>query len=373
ALCDFAAVWWFAVRLHRSARPTPRWLVRAPVASAMITAPMLIGYFAITPADLRFGEQAQSWWIGYAVTWTIYAALTAVGALTLLCLGARTIESTALRVSVLLMAAGTAAELPYLITRNIRWFTHTPPSMPAWSFGFSFARFALVALGACLAATWPMLRGIGDHLRYRRLTPLWTLLTAATPELRVCPPAPARLADVAAADLGWELLHQRMIDIHDSLLALHARATAELVDRAHTYAHTRTRARRRTATALGYLTAHVLTETPGPPPTQHRPRHCRPAIRSPPPNSSPSNEPCSASAETSALSRHQCPRQSPRPEHALRTRHRRTSEHHAATPAPTSDKPVNTTVRNPLHDRHYTIDVTSCGRARSTPTEPLPR
>ncbi|MDV6278097.1 DUF6545 domain-containing protein [Rhodococcus erythropolis] len=264
ALCDFAAVWWFAVRLHRSARPTPRWLVRAPVASALVTAPMLIGYFAISPGELRFGEQARSWWLGYAVTWTIYAALTAVGALVLLCLAARTIESTVLRVSVLLMAAGTAAELPYLITRNIRWFTHAPPSMPAWSFGFSFTRFALVALGACLAATWPILRGIGDHLRYRRLTPLWTLLTAATPELRVCPPAPARLADIAAADLGWELLHQRMIDIHDSLLALHARATAELVDRAHTYADTHARARRRTATALGYLTAHVLTEAPGP-------------------------------------------------------------------------------------------------------------
>jgi uncharacterized protein DUF6545 len=252
AMTDFAAVSWFAIQLHFPGSNL-RWI---PGITALLTAPVLIGFFAATPASLRYGDHANGWWIGFAITWICYCTINHLGAATLLISAGRTVTHRTLRVSIFLMAAGSAAMIPYLIIRALRWFTSAPPCLANWNLLLSFTRFTLVALGSCLAATQPLLRILRDDYHYRRLAPLWTLLTTTTPHLRTTPTA-AR----SSGSRGWELLHQRIIDIHDRLTALHAHATPQLHAAANRYS-LHSPAHHRRIAALAYITARTLNTAP---------------------------------------------------------------------------------------------------------------
>lgn len=237
ALTDFAAVWWLAVALHSAGHAAPARLRRAPVVCAAAMALLAVAFFAVTPASDRFGAQAHGWWTGYAVAWIAYGAVTATGAAAVFWRHGITMRSPALRTSVLALAVGTSAELPYLVIRAIRWFTPHAPSMLALvGFWCSFARFVLVALGCSLAALEPLRRAFAYWYRRQRLRGLWLLLRQATPELVLAPPG-SRGLDLLAFDNTWERLHQRVVDIRDSITFLHnGWASPVLLEQASQYA-----------------------------------------------------------------------------------------------------------------------------------------
>ncbi|MEU4209226.1 DUF6545 domain-containing protein [Streptomyces sp. NPDC026206] len=220
ALTDFAAVWWFAVALHMAGHSTPAWLRRAPAVSAATMAVLAVVFFVITPAPDRFGAQAHGWWAGYAVAWITFGLLTAVGAGALFWRHGITMRSPVLRLSMLALAVGTTAELPYLAIRAVRWFTEAPPTLALVGFWCSFTRFVLVALGCSLAALEPLRKAALFWYRRQRLYGLWMLLRQATPELVVIAPR-SRVSDVLTLSNTWEQLHQRVIDIRDSITFLH--------------------------------------------------------------------------------------------------------------------------------------------------------
>lgn len=220
ALTDFAAVWWFAVALHRAGHATPVWLRRAPAVSAATMAALALAFFVVTPASDRFGAQAHGWWAGYAVAWITFGLVTAVGAGALFWRHGITMRSPVLRLSMLALAVGTTAELPYLVIRAVRWFTEAPSTLALVGFWCSFSRFVLVALGCSLAALEPLRKAALYWYRRQRLYGLWMLLREATPELVVITPR-SRAADVLTLSNAWEQLHQRVIDIRDSITFLH--------------------------------------------------------------------------------------------------------------------------------------------------------
>jgi len=221
ALSDFAAVWWFALTLHRAGHSVPAWLRRAPLVCAATMAVLAVTFFAVTPAAQRYGAQAHGWWIGYAVAWILYGTITATGAAAIFWRHGVTMRSPMLRVSVLMLAVGTSAELPYLVIRAVRWFVPgTSPTLALVGFWCSFARFVLVALGCSLAAIEPLRKAILHWYRRQRLRGLWLVLRQATPELVVQAP-PSRFRDLLTLDNTWERLHQRVVDIRDSITFLH--------------------------------------------------------------------------------------------------------------------------------------------------------
>jgi hypothetical protein len=237
ALTDFAAVWWFAVALHRAGHHAPVWLRRAPLVCAATVAVLAVAFFTVTPGPDRFGEQARGWWVGYAIVWIVYGAITAVGAAAIFWRHGITMRSPVLRVSVLVLAIGTSAELPYLAVRAVRWFSsEAPPTLVLVGFWFSFTRFVLVAMGCSLAALEPLRKASLYWYRRQRLYGLWLLLRQATPELVVVAPR-SRWTDLLTFGNTWEQLHQRVVDIRDSITSLHdGWASPELLRRASLHA-----------------------------------------------------------------------------------------------------------------------------------------
>ncbi|MFI1971292.1 DUF6545 domain-containing protein [Streptomyces cinnamoneus] len=220
ALTDFAAVWWFAVALHSAGHPTPAWLRRAPAVCAGTMAALAVVFFALAPAADRFGARAHGWWVPYAVAWIGYGLITAVGAGALFWRHGVTMRSPVLRLSMLALAVGTTAEVPYLVIRAIRWFTEAPQELALAGFWCSFTRFVLVALGCSLAALEPLRRAAVYWYRRQRLHGMWILLRQATPDLLVVAPR-SRVPDLLAFGDSWEQLHQRVVDIRDSITFLH--------------------------------------------------------------------------------------------------------------------------------------------------------
>ncbi|GAA1217951.1 hypothetical protein GCM10009665_04800 [Kitasatospora nipponensis] len=233
ALTDFATVWWFAVALHGAGHRTPTWLRRAPLACAATMAALAVLFFALTPAHDRFGAQAHGWWVGYAIAWSSYGLITAVGAAALFWWHGVTMRSAVLRLSMLALAVGCTAEVPYQVIRAVRWFDpHASPTLTLAGFWCSFARFVLVALGCSLAALEPLRKAVLYRYRRQRLHALWLLLREATPELVLTAPQ-ARLAELLTPGDAWEHLHQRVIDIRDSIAYLHdGWASPQLLTRA---------------------------------------------------------------------------------------------------------------------------------------------
>ncbi len=210
ALTDFAMVWWLAVTLRAADRPVPAWLRRAPVACAASMAAIAVAVFAVTPAQERYGVQARGPWVWYAVAWTCYGAVTAVGAASIFWRYAARMRATALRVSVLALAVGASAELPYLAGRATLWFDgHAPRTLVVVDFWCSFTRFVLVASGCALAAVEPVRRATVHWCRRQRLYGLWRTLRAATPEIAVAAP-PSRAADLMTLNRTSRLLRDHL-------------------------------------------------------------------------------------------------------------------------------------------------------------------
>ncbi|MFI9274333.1 DUF6545 domain-containing protein [Kitasatospora sp. NPDC052896] len=221
ATIDFATVWRFAVALHSGGGRAPAWLRRAPEVCAATMFALAVVFFAVTPVAERYGAQARGPWIGYAVVWTAYGAITAVGAAALFWRHGVTMRSPVLRLSLLALAVGASCELPYLVVRGVRWFTPNAPEVFTLAeFWFSFARFVLVALGCSLAAIEPLRKSALYRYRRQRLYGMWLLLRRATPDLVLIEPR-SRIADLVAVGNSWEQLHQRVIDIRDSISYLH--------------------------------------------------------------------------------------------------------------------------------------------------------
>ncbi|GGQ80760.1 MAB_1171c family putative transporter [Couchioplanes azureus] len=219
ALTDFAAVWWFAQHLRRDADPAPRH--RAPwlAAAAMAAAAVLL--FAVTPEADRFGKEAHGWWIVYAVAWIGYGATTAIAAAAIFWRTARSVRGPLLRYSMLALTIGVGAELPYLVIRAVRWFVPgTPAELALAGFWCSFARFVVVALACSVAALEPMRKAVVYWGRRQRLYALWSLLRESTPGLVLHQPV-SRTADLFVLGNTWELLHQRVVEIRDSITFLH--------------------------------------------------------------------------------------------------------------------------------------------------------
>lgn len=230
ALTDFAVVWWFALTLRAVDRPLPAWLRRAPLVCAGVMAFAAFLFFALAAEEDRYGEQAQGWWVAYALVWIGYGLLTAVGAAAVFWrYGVRMLSPT-LRASMVILAVGTSAEVPYLVIRCIRWFEpDVSPALALAGFWCSFARFVLVAVGCSLAAIDPLRKASLFYYRRQRIFRLWRLLRQATPELLVVTPQ-SRLSDLLTFRNSWELLHQRVIDIRDSIIFLRdGWASAELL------------------------------------------------------------------------------------------------------------------------------------------------
>ncbi|MDQ8702859.1 hypothetical protein RCO28_10205 [Streptomyces sp. LHD-70] len=220
ALTDFAVVWWFALTLRAVDRPTPAWLRRAPLGCALVTAGAAFAFFVLADEQDRYGEQAHGWWVAYALVWVGYGLVTAVGAAAVFWRYGLRMLSPTLRASMLLLALGTSAEVPYLVIRGLRWFDpDASPALALAGFWCSFARFVLVALGCSLAAIDPLRKASLFYYRRQRLFRLWRLLRQATPELLVVTPQ-SRLSDLLTFRNSWELLHQRVIDIRDSIIFL---------------------------------------------------------------------------------------------------------------------------------------------------------
>ncbi|NBE56208.1 hypothetical protein GUY60_33210 [Streptomyces sp. YC537] len=220
ALTDFAAVWWLALTLRTVDRPTPAWLRRAPLVCAAVTAVAACVLFALAAEEHRYGERAEGVWVAYAVVWIGYGLVTAVGAAAVFWRYGLRMHSPALRASMLLLAVGTSAEVPYLVIRAVRWFDpEVSPALALAGFWCSFARFVLVAVGCSLAAIDPLRKASLFWYRRQRIYRLWRLLRQATPELLVVTPR-SRLSDLLTFRNSWELLHQRVIDIRDSIIFL---------------------------------------------------------------------------------------------------------------------------------------------------------
>ncbi|MFC7304475.1 DUF6545 domain-containing protein [Streptomyces monticola] len=220
ALTDFAVVWWFALSLRTVGHPTPAWLRRAPLVCAATVAVLAVVFFVLTPEQDRYGEQARGWWVAYAIVWIGYGLLTAIGAGAVFWRYGLKMVSPVLRLSVLLLAVGTTAEVPYLAIRAIRWFDpQVASSLQLAGFWCSFARFVLVAIGCSLAAIDPLRKASLFWYRRQRIFRLWRMLRQATPELLVVTPQ-SRMSDLLTFRNSWELLHQRVIDIRDSIIFL---------------------------------------------------------------------------------------------------------------------------------------------------------
>ncbi|GII95035.1 DUF6545 domain-containing protein [Sinosporangium siamense] len=236
ALTDFAAVWWFAITLQQAGGTAPAWLRRAPLVCAVTMAVLATALFTVTPPADRFGSQAHGWWVVYALVWISYGLITAVGAAAVFWRYGVTMRSPVLRLSVLALAVGTSAEVPYLVIRGIRWFTDAPPDLVLVGFWCSFARFMLVALGCSLAALEPLLTTILYWYRRQRLHSLWLLLRQATPELQMGA-RQSRMSELWTFKDIEELLHQRMIEIRDSITFLHdGWASPEMLQQAERHA-----------------------------------------------------------------------------------------------------------------------------------------
>ncbi|WP_328335923.1 MULTISPECIES: DUF6545 domain-containing protein [unclassified Streptomyces] len=236
ATCDFACVWWLAVSLQKSeGRPAPL-IRRAPVACAAIMAVLSVTFFALTPVADRFGIQANGWWIPYAVSWLTFGTITAAGAGIVFWRQSTAVSSPILRASLIAIALGTSAEIPYQAFRGIEYFDSPTPALRLICFWLSDSRFILVALGCSLAALEPLMRSAISWYCRQLLYRPWALLRQATPELMITPDR-SRIEDMLNLRNSWEQLHQRVVDIRDSTTYLFASwASPELLDQASGHA-----------------------------------------------------------------------------------------------------------------------------------------
>ncbi len=172
--------------------------------------------FALTPNI----EPASPWVFEYILAYVL-AQLPLFAAIVWLGLRyARLADTTALRVALRMVVAGTAVASAYLVNKAVL--------SASYRFGFAdpfghtaFAgkvlpttAYLLVLVGAALPAAvgW-----LGRYRRYRQLGPLWRALYRADPAIALDPPS---VPDFLAVGRLRLRLYRRVIEIRDGLLAL---------------------------------------------------------------------------------------------------------------------------------------------------------
>ncbi|OXM61599.1 MAB_1171c family putative transporter [Amycolatopsis vastitatis] len=227
-----------AIKELTGAEDLPRLVGHAGMLFAVWAAQRFLAHLSGAPTGFRW----QSWWIaGTFVVMCVFFALTpdlmpqspwvmeyciayaaaqipAFAAVIVLCLRyARIAGDPVLRIGLWLIVAGTAAAVLYLVNKTIL------AASPRWGFDYPLGReflvgkvlptaaHVLVLLGAALPAVAGWLSRY--HL-YRRLSPLWTDLYRAAPEIALAPPGAVALGNLKLR------LYRRVIEIRDGLLAL---------------------------------------------------------------------------------------------------------------------------------------------------------
>ncbi|RSM40007.1 hypothetical protein DMA12_28215 [Amycolatopsis balhimycina DSM 5908] len=217
----------------------PRLVGHAGVLFAAWAAQRCLAHLNGTPAGFR----RQSWWIaGMFVVMCVFFALTpnlmpqspwvmeycfayaaaqipAFAGVIVLCLRyARIAGDPALRTGLWLVVAGTAAAMLYLVNKTIL------AASPRWDFDYPLGREFLVGKILPMVAHVLVLSGVAlpavagwlsRYRLYRRLSPLWTDLYRADPEIALDPPGAVALGNLKLR------LYRRVIEIRDGLLALH--------------------------------------------------------------------------------------------------------------------------------------------------------
>lgn len=205
----------------------------------------------------------------------VYAAAQLPALLTVIGLGvryARQAHDRVIRASLLLVVAGTALALLYLVNKSVL------AAAPRLAFEFPLGRtvplskilpttaYLLVLIGAALPA------GFGWWRRYRlfrRLGPLWRALYRADPAIALDPPA---VPDALVLRNLRHRLYRRVIEIRDGLLALQPYRSAEAgaAARARTAAcgldDRKAEAAVEAAVVAAALAARAAGTPPGPPP-----------------------------------------------------------------------------------------------------------
>jgi len=186
---------------------------------------VMCGLFATLPRDLLPQSPGV---LEYVL---VYVAAQVPAMLTVIVLGvryARTARDPVIRASLLLVVAGTALALLYLVNKSVLAassrldFAFPPGHTVALRRVLPTAAYLLVLCGAALPA------GLGWWHRYRlfrRLGPLWRALYRADPAIAL--DRPPALPDAFVVRRLRHRLYRRVIEIRDGLLALQPYRSAE--------------------------------------------------------------------------------------------------------------------------------------------------
>lgn len=237
AVLDVAVLLEFVVLLTQgeNAGVPRRWRIGSAVTATVI---MTIS-FAFTGSAQRFKPLTGiSPFVGYVLAVGIYTiAASALAAYLMFRYLPRVPTKTrkTLYAGLLMVALGNLAEVGFMGVRTVyRWAAFTTATLDHTGFILSMTRFILVPLGCAIAAFEPTRRALLYYYRRIRLFSFWTLLSAATPDitLRELPSRPLDLFTIdTSANAAYDHLHQRVVDIRDSIFHLFDRwATQNLVN-----------------------------------------------------------------------------------------------------------------------------------------------
>ncbi|MYW90726.1 hypothetical protein G3I59_08905 [Amycolatopsis rubida] len=237
-LVDITATLYFAVRIT-GFQPRHRYSKPAWIAWALATAAGMSISFALTPPAMRFSSSAQiSPFTAYALIAAAYMVGTALTASWLLWRNLADIEGRVLRTALTMVMAGDAIMVPFMAIRTAERMTPIAPALSQAAILLSTARFVLLPLGCVVVAVEPLRKAIVCQYRRIRLYSFWRWLRSATPELTLTSTT-SRWRDLFDTDRSWEVLHQRVIEVRDSIFYLYdTRAFGNLLTWADDYAKT---------------------------------------------------------------------------------------------------------------------------------------
>jgi len=249
ATVDFAAALWFARTLRaasmNSDQPAqPLSSGSTEIFAALAMTAITVFVFAMSSPKDRFAEHAQHWWIVYAACWSCYSMVLTIATCRTLLRTLSALSTVVTRTTITLLIVGTAAEVPYVLIRCIRWLSvGTHPAEITIGFWTSAARFLLVATAYLIIAVAPRIEELTYSWKSHRLRNLWQDMVTAAHSHAPRPSGPARAR-----------LHQQVIDINDAVAII---ATSTDASMASTTRHIV----RRLASLPQPLTAHeIITE-----------------------------------------------------------------------------------------------------------------
>lgn len=203
---------WAGLRFLVHLNGTPagfRWLSRW-IAGMFV---VMCVFFVLAPDLMLQSPWAMEHYFAYAA-----AQFPALVAVIVLCRRyARMVGDPALRTGLWLIVAGTAGAFLYLVNKTVM------AASPRFGFGYPLGQDFLVAtllptvsqVLVLVGVALPALAGwLSRYRLHRRLSPLWTDLYLADPEIALDPPGVLALGNLKLR------LYRRVIEIRDGLLAL---------------------------------------------------------------------------------------------------------------------------------------------------------